>query len=68
MPRKWHFQAPFYGAWRGVGIRNDNPDKGTEVEENYGDTKKCIEIRNDNPDKGTEVKQSQKELYYIVPQ
>ena len=31
MPRKQHFQAPFYGAWRGGGFRNDNPDKGTET-------------------------------------
>ena len=56
MPRKWHFQAPFYGAWRGVGIRNDNPDKGTETDLSgrfIADF--TIEIRNDNPDKGTET-------------
>ena len=55
MPRKWHFQAPFYGAWQGVGIRNDNPDKGTEIRILHRTSGKDFAIRNDNPDKGTEI-------------
>ena len=57
MPRKWHFQAPFYGAWQGVGIRNDNPDKGTETRSATKFLLISNVIRNDNPDKGTETKQ-----------
>ena len=55
MPRKWHFQAPFYGAWQGVGIRNDNPDKGTETDYILQEVSYTLRIRNDNPDKGTET-------------
>ena len=31
MPRKCPFKALFYGACKGVGFRNNNPDKGTET-------------------------------------
>ena len=37
------------------GIRNDNPDKGTEINSDHSNV--FIKgIRNDNPDKGTEMR------------
>ena len=56
MPRKCPFKALFYGACKGGGFRNNNPDKGTET---FGPH--AIKImdgfafRNNNPDKGTET-------------
>ena len=37
------------------GIRNDNPDKGTETPTGLLYSFSSIPIRNDNPDKGTET-------------
>ena len=54
MPRKWHFQAPFYGAWQGVGLEMITPIRGRKrVTFLPQDNVKFI--RNDNPDKGTET-------------
>ena len=36
-------------------IRNDNPDKGTEIPSTRTDAYCKLSIRNDNPDKGTET-------------
>ena len=36
-------------------IRNDNPDKGTEIRFRHLYVKNTTRIRNDNPDKGTET-------------
>ena len=50
------FSSPvLWGLARGRGIRNDNPDKGTEINSDHSNV--FIKgIRNDNPDKGTEMR------------
>ena len=36
-------------------FRNNNPDKGTETDDEKEETEEQSEFRNNNPDKGTET-------------